>query len=557
MTTTVSVSVSSTPLTWANAAFPWTDFTATTDEWSAANVNTYTLAVSESWQTAEAEKQTYSQGLIESWHTTEIEAQSYTKPISEGWTTGEALVKAYGKALSDAWVTAESIVNARAQFLYETITTSESISENLGHAIAESWTTSEVMAKLFSRPLAEAFTSIEALTNSTNKASSESWTTTESAPVFGAAKGIAESWKTNETWADQANFHLGIAEHLSTLEAAANGTNKAFSESVTTAELYDFLRDIVFMESWTTSEVAAKWFGKTQAESVTTGESVGNQTGKTLADGWSTSDANAQSFNKLPLETLTTGEALAKVKSVSFAETVETQETPANSAGLPFSEAWQTSETEGQAYSQALAESIMTLESFGRVYDVAKVILESVTMSESLANCTGMTLQETITLLEDFIRRANAIISDILASTGDISDADFTQLLATGSAPGFEAFAPFVAGDYQYDEALFKEVLQSFNGDRPSLSALAVQVDVPDVTDSGSATSLSTGDQTVTFARKFITSPEVHLTIKMTTDSSVVIPRVTSISNEGFTFNCTDTSGNLVAATVSWSATGY
>lgn len=165
-----------------------------------------------------------------------------------------------------------------------------------------------------------------------------------------------------------------------------------------------------------------------------------------------------------------------------------------------------------------------------------------------------LNVNETIGLAERRRGAARAVISDILIGT-DMTDTQFQDLLALGGPVGHETFRNFIAGEHEYEDALFKAVFLAGQGSLPRATALTVAVDVPDVFDRGSAAPVATGVLTVPFNRAFNEPPEVSATLKGGT--SVAAPRVTNITTAGFDLELLDPTNTRIAGEVSWAAKGY
>lgn len=203
-----------------------------------------------------------------------------------------------------------------------------------------------------------------------------------------------------------------------------------------------------------------------------------------------------------------------------------------------------------------LDEQLGVAEEFARSALFLVAAHENLGIAETLAKALGLNLGELLHFLDEYIRRANAVISDILFDGGDLTDEEFVELMSSAVPPGFEKFRAFLPGDYQYDRALFKEVLRSAAADRPRLNALTVKVDVPDVTDRGSV-SFDGSARRVAFSRTFLSPPEVSLTLKQA-PGVLVIPRIVGpIDNDGFSVEALDGNGNPVSVVLGWIAQGF
>lgn len=323
--------------------------------------------------------------------------------------------------------------------------------------------------------------------------------------------------------------------------------------------------------------------------------------------GWSWSDVRAAKTwanAHVSLYSLDAGEAVTFAEAVTrgilmlFAESVGFQEVIAKSFDMPVAEAFAFAETYGDAiafvlrfmenvtFSEQLgngvgkftdeyftvtesgfkkdialgiAEALQFVETFGRAVAFKLALAESLSFAEAISKAFALNKSEAFALFEEYRRRGNAVISDMIAATGDITALDFQNIVDAGHAPGFAPFRDFVPGDYEYQQAIFRAVLESINSDRARITKLNVQVDVPDVFDSGSAiiapANASTGVR-VNFARSFHIIPEITMTLKGGT--VVAIPKSVSPDAAGFTAMLIDpATGNGVAGEITWAAHGY
>lgn len=202
-------------------------------------------------------------------------------------------------------------------------------------------------------------------------------------------------------------------------------------------------------------------------------------------------------------------------------------------------------------------ETLAIAELFGRTATYSIALAEGLSVSDALKRATTIKKSEAIQVFEEYPRNGNSVISDLILSTDELTLDAFRTVIDAGHAPGYQPFRDFVPGDYTYQKAMFRAVMESSTSDRAKLVELTLQVDVPDVTDRGSAaiTNAATGVR-VTFNRQFYTTPEVTLTLKG--GSTFAIPRLLSSDNTGFTavLRDPDTSNN-VTGTFTWAAQGY
>ncbi len=223
----------------------------------------------------------------------------------------------------------------------------------------------------------------------------------------------------------------------------------------------------------------------------------------------------------------------------------------------PQAESFRFTETLSRAQIKRISETFVFAEVFGRTVAYRKAISEGFAIGEALRRAQTLKLAEALNLAEQYRRRANGVISDMIVASTEINEQDFMDILESGHPPGYTNFRDFIQGDYTYQRALFRAILTSSNADRGYIDGLRVTVDVPDVFDRGTAqVSNAANGVTVVFSRQFRVSPEVTLTFKGGT--TVAVPRILgAVSTTGFTAVLENTSGTRVTGAISWVSQGY
>ena len=159
---------------------------------------------------------------------------------------------------------------------------------------------------------------------------------------------------------------------------------------------------------------------------------------------------------------------------------------------------------------------------------------------------------EALELDEAYLRNANAVISDLVFSPGDLSVSNF--LGATSTPAGYGPFTEFMPGELEYQKALIAIVLAGpLTTGRPQITEWKLTVDVPDQTDGGTL-AIPAANVFIPFKTRFFAPPEV---IVQTRGGSAGSPDITSITDTGFYVQINNASGYPVAGDIVWSAVGY
>ena len=238
-------------------------------------------------------------------------------------------------------------------------------------------------------------------------------------------------------------------------------------------------------------------------------------------------------------------------------ESFSFSEAPSKALTKPQAETFRFTESLSRSQVKRISETFVFAEVFGRTVAYRKAISEGFAIGEALRRAQTLKLAEALNLAEQYRRRANGVISDMIVASTEITEQDFMDILESGHPPGYTNFRDFIQGDYTYQRALFRAILTSSNADRGYIDGLRVTVDVPDVFDRGTAqVSNAANGVTVVFARQFRVSPEVTLTFKGGT--TVAVPRILGgASTTGFTAVLENTTGTRVTGAISWVAQGY
>lgn len=293
-------------------------------------------------------------------------------------------------------------------------------------------------------------------------------------------------------------------------------------------------------------------------ETLTTAESISNVSNfvRAIDEAFAVAESRTSEFTKPIGEAIAVAESISNITSYvrALSEAFAVAETIGKDASKFSSESVAIAESRAMSVSQELSESVAFAESVGRVATFNKAIAEGFTVAEASAKAIGVSKSEALSLTDQLLQNSNATISDILVGQTDITNAEFDALLAQANAIGYGDFVPFMEGDQNYKNAIFKVIIQASNNAIGRITSLSVNIDVPDVNDSGTATIPSSGT-TINFNRNFNAPPEMKVTLKGGT--IFAIPRVSAITETGFFVELFNSSGVLVSGDVTWSAHGY
>ena len=348
---------------------------------------------------------------------------------------------------------------------------------------------------------------------------------------------------------------LSFAELFQKLGIKRNSEALAFAEKSNRAVALNKFEVLNFVETYT--DLIA--YVLRIVESLALSEKYARAGTKAVFEAFQVAEGLARQLVMRKYETLALAETytdlIAYILRVS--EGLSFSEKPAKVMTKPQGESLGMSDALSRSQIKRVVEVLSFAESLGRAVAYRLAISEGFTVAEALRRVQTLKLNEALNLAEQYRRRANGVISDMIVASTEITAQDFTDILESGHPPGYTDFRDFIQGDYTYQRALFRAILTSSNADRGYIDGLRLTVDVPDVFDRGTAQVVSASSGVaVVFSRQFRVPPEVTLTFKGGT--TVAVPRILgSVSITGFTAVLENTTGGRVTGAISWVAQGY
>lgn len=191
-------------------------------------------------------------------------------------------------------------------------------------------------------------------------------------------------------------------------------------------------------------------------------------------------------------------------------------------------------------------EAISVGESYAKYAGFFRDFDEWAVITEKLAKAYGLSEVEAARVNSSILHKARAVISDICFSTNEI-DVD--------SPPGYGPFKTFLPGDYTYQKAIFKTLIETtLTGKKALLDEYSIKVDLPDIQDMGTS-SISDEPAKVKFNQRFFRIPEVTITMRAGS-GAVPVPVITEVTREYFIVELKGVDGSLTSGTISWTALG-
>ena len=451
----------------------------------------------------------------------------------------------------EAWATAEARSDVWAAFVKpnEAFSVAESYSDICDwiQANLEAWSTVTTRPAAFTKRPSEAWATSEARRSAVGVAEYETFAFAESqADVIAFVKVAAELFSVTDQRSDVWVAYVNPNESFSVAEARRFSMAVAESESFSTAEARSDVWAAISkaQESLALLSSAPKLVTKPRSSAFSFAEVQTEQWqafrnhAETIA--WTESYIDNINWTQANNETLALSELSGGVFTKRLAESFSLVDARRALAG------------------KVSPESLAFSETYTDIINWIQANLESFQFSES--SPTGITkrISRALRVRDMMLRGANGVYGDITVRNYAMTGQMFQEFMNTRSPSGYEAFKPFLPGDYSFQTALINAAVVPVSGaaDTMSIQGMTTVIDVPDVTDRGSV-QLSSAGATVSFARTFTVIPEVLA--QQTAGASTAIPVITNITLTSFFVRlysaASPTTG--VAGTISWSAAGY
>ena len=362
-----------------------------------------------------------------------------------------------------------------------------------------------------------------------------------------------------ETYADLIAYVLRFVESLGLSENVARSNTKAVSEPLHFSDELSNAATKALAEGLSIGDGLARSVDMQLAEELALADALRRDAGKHITEALGLIDDLDRAIGKHIAETIGFAETYTDLISfvLAISENLGFSEVLGKHTTRPLSESFQLADSAMKSAVKNVTEAISMAEAFGRTVAYRRAINEGLALSDALSRAYGLRVNEALDLAEQYRRRANGVVSDMIVASTAITEQDFIDIMEAGHPPGFTDFRDFIQGDHTYRRALFRAILKSQNADRGFIDGLRVTVDVPDVFDRGSEQITNTASGvTVNFTRTFRVPPEVTITHKGGT--VVAVPKlVGSVTTTGFNAVLEDSSGARVTGSFTWVAQGY
>lgn len=251
------------------------------------------------------------------------------------------------------------------------------------------------------------------------------------------------------------------------------------------------------------------------------------------------------------------------VSWLMFEETVKTVDNVLQSYTSNKAETVALKEQKYNDYCKNTTESIDVTDELERLYIARRVFEDSISVAEKERQNIEGNYKEAIKAYDAFIQTCQSVLSNLTVHYGELNDEDFMKLVNAPS--GYTDFADFKVGEYEYEEALVRILIDSkVPQSSPSVADVVLHVDIPDTDDRGTVSISDTAAATkVYFNKHYYNSPEVNVVVRGgTTSNGTTVPYIVSTDNKDdrgryFEVELRNNSGERTTGTISWTSKGY
>lgn len=228
-----------------------------------------------------------------------------------------------------------------------------------------------------------------------------------------------------------------------------------------------------------------------------------------------------------------------------------------------YRESIEPTETHNRYLSKNRQEPVQLNEAFNRLCIIGKTIKDDIEVAEQFKKQYSLQERDSFTIYDAFIKACEAVLSNLAIRYGELDDESFMKLVNAPS--GYTDFTDFKVGEYEYEEALVRIVLETKVPQSPaSVADVVLHVDIPDTDDRGITQITDTTAATkVRFNKHYYNPPEVNVVLRAgSTANSNVVPYIVSTDGQDdvgryFEVELIAANGERTTGTISWVSKGY
>ena len=369
-----------------------------------------------------------------------------------------------------------------------------------------------------------------------------------------------------KSWENAGNINYGIdiAEDILTIEALLKTAKLKKKETAVLAEHQDKTLDKAISEGAALTETYWDYiqFKLNFSENVGITETPQKLLTRGFSENFGVAERKVlRNIRKVPSDGLKIADEMTRTAkfTVDFKEAAALSDETSRKLKKWFFEAVDADEVIPQKnIALAKAEETAITDAFERTALFRRDFAENAAVSDEVMKAMELLKKDNAALYDAFLEAYGGVISNIAITEGDMSLDEFNE--ATQTAPGYTPFMDFKVGEYEYQDALVRIVINAIAAQtKPSVSNVIMHVDIPDTQDRGTANITDTVAPTrINFNKQFYIVPEVNVNLRGgNTGDGVVTPYITSMDKTGFEVQLVNDAGQLVTGLITWQATGY
>lgn len=249
--------------------------------------------------------------------------------------------------------------------------------------------------------------------------------------------------------------------------------------------------------------------------------------------------------------------------NIALAETIKILSSCIKQPIIQKEEAFGIKDFNNKAIGKVHIQDINVIEELRRKSEVYRNFVEKLGIKSQYYNTYKLAKLESIGVYDAILEACRAVLSNISIRDGEMSLDDFKTALKT--APGFTEFIDFKVGEYEYQEALIRLIIDATVAQtQPSVSDVVMHVDIPDTDDRGIAEITDVSAPTkVYFNKHYYKPPEVAVTLRGgNTGNGYVVPHLITTEGEDekgryFEVELLNSTNQRVTGLISWISKGY
>lgn len=294
-------------------------------------------------------------------------------------------------------------------------------------------------------------------------------------------------------------------------------------------------------------------------EAIANAEAFINGFLKPVAEAFATAEARVSDHDGEQSEAFSTSEGNTHVWGafIAIAEAFATAEALAKDASpAPITEAFATAEALAKGIDDQTAEAFATVEALVNLTTWTRTFTETVAYVDDDAIGYSKAISEAVAFADLLYRNANIVWQEFQVRGAPLTVQDIVSLVGYEAPVGFSPLVDFVAGDYDFQKALFGIIVKASSADeRPALQQVDIVADMPDVNDTGTVTIAANGTVLVNFNKKFTVAPSVALAMTTAAQASTAVV-IGSPTKNGFTCGLQVSAGVYTTGSLTWTAVG-